>query len=185
MKSLISLRVLIAVAAVVGVANVANAFDVRPAFLRPPLSDEVRSALGCIDENGGKLLDDYRRTAFMSTDQSIDAVGKFFQLKALAGDASVRIKEMQDCYEIVARSAGNLDHDNSIRVSLETMAAAYEGIFLGEATSISKAIREKVGIGQNDDKKPTTAVPTSDLFIKTAEASFADMSARIGTIVTR
>jgi hypothetical protein len=120
----------------------------------------------------------------MSTDQRIDAVDKFFQLKTLINDASVRIEEMQDCYETVVRIDDTLDQNRSIRTALETMASAYQGIFLGEATSISKAIREKVGIVRDDDKT-TKSAPTSDLFIKTAEANFADMSARIGTIVTR
>jgi hypothetical protein len=185
MKSTISLRICAVVAAGVVAINVANAYDLRPPFLRPALDVEVRSALGCIDDSGGKLLDDYRRTIYMSTDQEIDAVDKFFQLKSLTSDASIRIEEMQDCYETVAQATGGLDSDGSIRASLETMGAAYQGIFLGEATSISKAIREKVGIVREDDKSPVAVVPKSELFIKTAEQSFATMSARIGSIVTR
>lgn len=183
MKRSISLR--FSVVAVLGVValNVALDPDLRPAFLQPALTADVRDALGCIDDGSGNLIDDYRRAIYMGSDDSIEPMTKFFQLKSLTSKASATIEDVQDCYSrLIAANAG-VDSNGFIRGSLETLASAYEGIFLGQAITISRAIREQAGVNAQSSNNPKA--PTPDIFIKTAEAAFAKMSAHIGAIVSR
>ncbi len=186
MKSRISLSFCVWFAVGFIAAGTVDYYDLHPSLFRAPLSSAAREALGCLDEGGGKLLDDYHRTLFMSVDTSIDAVEKFFQLRSLTDDASLHIEAMDDCYASLVRIDTSIDRDGTLRDSLDTMTDAYQGIFLGEATAISRSIREAVGIAKDEKDAPgSPTAPKSDVFMKAAEGSFATMSTRIGSIATR
>lgn len=178
----ISFKLPLAATTLLLLANLAYSYDYVPAVLKPKLTVETRQALGCLDEQGGKLLSDYRTSYEMAGDHALEPADHFQFLSFLSNDASTSLKAMQDCYTSLIKADAALDRSGAIRESMTALGQAYESIFLAQAVSISKSIRESVGVVDKDVKAPP---PDAKPVLRAAEAVYAAMSARIGAIVTR
>lgn len=187
MKSPISLRLMTVAVALVLATKVAYDFDVVPNLFRSALSSDIRDALGCIDENGAELIEQYRETVSMNTNVAVEPANKFLELRSMTSSASASIEAMDECYARLAALHPGLDKDGRIRLSLDRLAVAYEGIFLAQAVSISKSLRVAIGVAVDDMSKAadTDETPKPDLILNSAEVTFAELSAHIGDIVTR